>query len=45
MANWDVGCYPIYDPVEVARIMCALDPEVLNALWSAVQPLSTITYQ
>ena len=34
MANWDVGCYPIDDPVEIPRIMCALDPDVLNAVVS-----------
>jgi len=37
--DFDVGCDQLDDQVEVPDIMRALDPEVVDTLWEAVEPL------
>ena len=37
--GWNVGCPNNDDQVEVSVIMRALDPEVMDAMWAAAEPL------
>ena len=37
--GWNVGCTNNDDSVEVSVIMRALDPEVMDAMWVAAEPL------
>ena len=37
--GWNVGCTNNDDSVEVSVIMRALDPEVMDAMWAAAEPL------
>ena len=39
MAQIDSGCVPTNDQVEVTDIMRALEPEVFDAVWTAIEPL------
>ena len=41
--GWNVGCINNDDSVEVSVIMRALDPEVMDAMWAAAEPLLPVS--